>query len=171
VNTVYIGIDPGLTGGIALLPGSDTRLGAWSYPMPVHQVSPKGYVKNAVNGAALTVLLRNHLSGMGLQPVTALAFVERVSAFPGQGVASMFSLGWSLGAVLGVLNGLGVPTVMVEPKNWKAHFKLTKEKEQARLLAARLFPDLTLTRKADHGRAEALLIGLYGRHLDKGITV
>lgn len=152
---VWIGIDPGLTGGIAVL--GDLGL-FFVKPMPTVKVSSKGFVKNALNATEAARILRPFAG-----PDT-VALVERVNAFPGQGVASMFSLGWSYGGILAVLATLGIPTLVVEAKDWKAHFKLTKDKELARALAVRLFPTVSLPNKGDHGQAEALLIALFGRH-------
>lgn len=151
----WIGIDPGLTGGIAVV---HRELPALVRPMPTVKVSSKGFVKNALNATEAARILRPFADS------GTVALVERVNAFPGQGVASMFSLGWSFGGILAVLATLGIPTLLVEAKDWKAHFKLTKDKELARSLAVRLFPSVLLPNKGDHGQAEALLIALYGRH-------
>jgi len=49
------------------------------------------------------------------------------------------------------------------PQIWKKAFSLGKDKEQTRLRAQQLFPGTALRRKKDHGRAEALLLALYGQ--------
>ncbi len=94
-----------------------------------------------------------------------LCVVERVSARPEQGVASSFRFGMSFGIALAVPAILEVPIELVAPPVWKRHFKLIgTEKEDSRLKALDLAPHLMsmLQRKKDDGRAEAILIGLYG---------
>jgi crossover junction endodeoxyribonuclease RuvC len=90
----------------------------------------------------------------------AMAIVEHVGAMPKQGVASTFKFGQATGIIQGVLAANGVPLHYVRPTVWKKHFGLAgKDKEAARALAIRLYPDVTgLDRKKDHGRAEALLM-------------
>jgi len=98
----------------------------------------------------------------------AMAVVEKVGSMPGQGVASTFRFGRAVGVVDGVLGALGVPTQYVSPAVWKRYFGLLKKpKDASRLIALEWFPNCAaeLTRKKDHGRAEALLIGLWGRSL------
>lgn len=154
MTAAVIGIDPGLTGAIAVL-----REGAepWVRDMPV-AVHGKGFVKQAVALEALADLLEPWSYYTEVS-----AYLERVNAFPGQGVGSMFSLGMSFWGAAGVLAGLGIRVKLVPPQEWKAHFRLDKDKERSRALAARLFPSADLARKKHHGRAEALLIARWGQ--------
>lgn len=154
---VTIGIDPGLSGAIGFVPRDWP---AWVEDMPTKPHSKTGFVKRAVDCQALSVMLRPY--GMA---GNARVFIERVNAFPGQGVGSMFSLGMSFWGAVGVACALGIDVQLVEPKDWKAHFGLAKDKEMARVLAARYFPATSLGRKKDHNRAEALLIAKYGESL------
>jgi hypothetical protein len=89
------------------------------------------------------------------------AVVERVSAFPGQGVSSAFRFGQGYGILLGVLAAAGVEIVDVAPGLWKRHFHLDSNKERARALAIKRFPFVDLSRKKDAGKAEALLMALW----------
>lgn len=148
-----IGIDPGLGGAAACVARTG---GSWVIDMPTAVYGKTGFVKRAVDLPELTAYLDT-------VAVNATAVIERVSAFPGQGVGSMFSLGMSYWGVAGVLAGLGIPVRLVEPKAWKAHFGLSKDKAESLALARKLFPDCVLTRQKDHGRAEALLIARYGQ--------
>ncbi|WP_449369534.1 hypothetical protein [Thiomonas sp.] len=55
-----------------------------------------------------------------------------------------------------------------QPGRWRpramrgAALALSPDKEAARAMATRLFPAIDLLRKADHNRAEALLLAHYG---------
>jgi len=152
---IIIGIDPGLTGGVGII---STRGGpAESLDMPTFAYSSAGSVKRAVSCPALASILSRY------SDFSPLLYMERVNAFPGQGVSSMFSLGMSFWGVAGVAAGLGIPVQLVEPRAWKKHFGLGPDKDQARGLASRLYPGVDLSRKKDHGRAEALLIARYGQ--------
>ena len=154
---LVIGIDPGLSGAIAFLPLDPTAGLPWVEDMPVIGHSKSGFVKNAADVVALAKLLEPF--GMSGQ---AAVYLERVNAFPGQGVGSVFSLGMSFWGAAGVVAACGLPLHLVEPKDWKRHFRLSADKELARALASRYYPSVNLTRKKDHGKAEALLIARYG---------
>jgi crossover junction endodeoxyribonuclease RuvC len=68
------------------------------------------------------------------------------------------------GLVRGVLAALGVPVSLVTPNEWKRAFRLGPDKNEARLIAARLFPASAgrFARASDDGRAEAALLALFG---------
>jgi crossover junction endodeoxyribonuclease RuvC len=92
------------------------------------------------------------------------AYLERVHALPKQGVTSSFSFGLSYGLVRGVLAALGISVQLITPQEWKRSFRLGPDKNEARLIAARLFPAnaSSFTRAKDDGRAEAALLALFG---------
>jgi crossover junction endodeoxyribonuclease RuvC len=146
-----IGIDPGLSGAVALLDENLNLVSVADIP-----VMPLRKGKNQVNAAELTTRLRH-------VPEASTAYLEAVSAMPGQGVSSMFSFGTSYGIVQGVLAALGIPVVLVTPQAWKKRAGLSgKDKDMARTLAIRLYPTAELSRKKDIGRADAILIGRFG---------
>ena len=94
------------------------------------------------------------------------AVVERVAAMPKQGIASTFKFGRGLGLIEGVLGGALVPISYVSPMVWKRHFSLAADKEAARQKAIEIWPGsaaVLFSRKRDHGRAEACLIGLWAQ--------
>lgn len=150
-----IGIDPGLTGALALL--EDDNSISDLLDMPVMPLTGK---RNQVNSAHLSQIIKIWISG---EKVTPTAYLEQVSARPGQGVSSMFGFGVSYGIVQGVLAAVGVPVVLVTPQQWKKRAGLIgKEKDMARTIAQRLYPLAELSRKKDIGRADALLIARFG---------
>jgi crossover junction endodeoxyribonuclease RuvC len=164
--SLVIGIDPGLTGAVAFIPRQGE---AWVEDTPVMAYSATGFVKRALNPHGLSRILRAHVSSLDTDPVNPVVFIERVNAFPGQGVASMFSLGMSYWGAFSVAATLAYETRLVEPKDWKKYHRLDKAKDLARGMAQRLFPHINFSRVKDHGRAEALLIAAYGRHLLKEV--
>jgi crossover junction endodeoxyribonuclease RuvC len=146
-----IGIDIGLSGAIAFLKGTEFIN---VYDMPV-MVNGK---HNQVNAAELAKILKC--------VDISIAYVERESAMPGQGVSGMFSFGMSYGIVQGVLAALGISMVLVSPVAWKkAAGLLHKDKDMARTVCQRIYPSAPLGRKKDIGRADAILIGRFGGNL------
>ena len=154
---MYIGIDPGITGAVAIL--KKGRL-IQVIDMPVEGKSTgKGQQTSAI-------AFVNALKGKSISK----AYVEKVHAMPGQGVTSVFTFGRGLGVIEGVLASLGIPVVFVPPQTWKKEAKLVgKDKDVARTLACQLWPHMAcnLTRKRDIGRADAALIGYYGHKMNR----
>jgi hypothetical protein len=69
--------------------------------------------------------------------------------------------------VRGMLTAHKIPYTLITPRKWKGKMDLGKVKDEARLLAARMFPEQSFffDRKKDANRAEAVLIAVYGsRH-------
>jgi len=139
-----LGIDPGVTGGIAAL-YPDGRIEAYDIPV----------VNGSVDVDALVRRVREH--------APRLAIVERAQAMPKQGVVSVFKYGTAFGALCAVTAICEIPTHLVSPRKWKTHFGLDSDKEKSRALAIRLWPGCGLfERKRDHGRSEAALLARYG---------
>ena len=110
-----------------------------------------------VNGMLDSVALAHALEDMKVQAVV----VENVHAMPLQGLSSTFKFGMGVGIIHGVAGALRLPLTLVTPTQWKGFHLLSKEKEAARALAIRKWPQHNhrLDRKKDADRAEALLIG------------
>ncbi|WP_202922329.1 hypothetical protein [Pseudoxanthomonas koreensis] len=145
-----IGIDPGLSGAIALL-----RNGEYAEVWDMPTMGRGTGSKQQINSAEVARILR--------ECPPCPAFIELVGAMPGQGVSSMFNFGKAAGAVMGALAALKFPVTEVTPQRWKRAFDLIgKEKDMARTVAQQLMPLAPLSRKKDCGRADALLIGLCG---------
>ena len=145
-----IGIDPGISGAIALIIDKQP---VELYDMPtMAKASGKG---KQVNSHELSRIIQE------CNPEHAM--IELVSAMPGQGVSSMFSFGKSAGIVEGVLAAIGIPFTFVTPQKWKKHNQLVKkDKDAARAKAITQFPHVadSLNRKKDGGKADAIWIGL-----------
>lgn len=142
------GIDPGITGAIAVLDGGQLVA---VHDLPVTaKATGKG---QALNAALLAEMVR--------ELRIDVALLEAQRAMPGQGVTSVFSLGRTMGVLEGVLAAAGVSYRLIEPATWKRAAGLVKaDKDQSRTAALQLFPGAAhhLARKKDHGRAEAMLI-------------
>jgi crossover junction endodeoxyribonuclease RuvC len=92
-----IGIDPGLSGAIAVINGTDSLI---VIDMPTMTVERNGKAKRQVSATELAQLLGDAKSD------DCHVFVEKVSAMAGQGVTSVFSFGRSFGMIEGILAAL-----------------------------------------------------------------
>ncbi len=156
MKKIIIGIDPGLTGGIAVLDSKSKELISLA-DMPV---IPEGGRKK-VSGHGLATII----GGYGRQQV-AMVYLEKVGARPGQGVVSMFNFGRSYGAVEATIAVLGLPLTYVAPQSWKrAAGLLRADKDASRGRVLDLYPNADVHRKKDTGRADAVLIALFGGSL------
>jgi crossover junction endodeoxyribonuclease RuvC len=150
--TVYIGIDPGKTGALAIIRDNGEK--ALVYDVDTGSGPELVRVLEEAQEKSVEDLL------LGIADHTRAA-VEKVGSMPKQGVASSFSFGYSAGVIEGVLCASLIPFEFVRPQEWKKAFNLLgKEKGEARDVARRLFPSLLadLRRVKDCGRADALLM-------------
>ena len=149
MTDLVIGIDPGLTGAIAIL-SEGTALVALE-DLPVCRTPGK---LAWIDGVQLQFLLNDKLNGQ-----SATAVVELVHSMPKQGVASSFAFGVSFGSVLSILQARQIPLHLISPTQWKRALQLVGKDKKAALYKARLlFPQADLTLAKHHGRAEALLL-------------
>jgi hypothetical protein len=151
--TGILGIDPGLTGALALC-----RDGVWLFKdMPV----VGGAKHHEINGPELCKWLREQRPSH--------AWLEFAAARPGQGVSSMFRFGVVYGSIKMALAACGIPFTIVSPVRWKRGVGIPAggDKESGRLRALQLFPaqSASLSRKKDHARGDAMLIAHYGMSL------
>lgn len=159
----FIGIDPGLDGAMALI--DDQKNCAVVYDAPTLTVSTRDKDRREYSLSALT----NLLAPYARSATECKAAIELVGAMPGQGVTSMFRMGFGLGIWEASLAAFAIPYTRVAPQKWKKAMLVGVgvEKEASRLRAQQLFPYVSLARKKDHGRAEALLIAEYLRRQHK----
>ena len=150
-----IGIDPGLSGGIAILDNSKV---IELFDMPVMPDGKKN--KRQLNNALLVKLIKDNIKNLE----DTVMIVEQVNAMPGQGVTSMFNFGQTFGAIKGICAALGLPIFFVRPAKWKKHFELiNSSKDASRTKAIEMYPSISeqLSRKKDVNKSDALLIARY----------
>jgi len=173
---IYIGIDPGLSGAVAVInedvigqPGLGYLVEV--FDTPTMQVDSSGKVRNKYNAAAMAELLAPYISIPPYPTGRALVILESVHSMPKQGVASSFTFGEGLGIWKGIIAAYRLPLELPSPQRWKKLMMadMGKDKDASRLKAIQLFPVIAekLSRKKDDGRAEALLMAEYGRRLRK----
>jgi crossover junction endodeoxyribonuclease RuvC len=150
---IYIGIDPGQSGGVALLMDKDSIGG------------PQAIAEKWTSEADMRDYLRKWWSST-LMPDGIVALIERVHAFPGQGVASTFRFGQNYGFWRGLLCALRIPYEEVSPGVWQGALGCRSggDKNVTKTKAAQLFPQIKVT----HAIADALLIAEYCRRTRNG---
>ena len=150
-----IGIDPGLSGAIAILENNKVLE---IFEMPVMSEGKKN--KRQLNSAQLVKLLQNNIS----KNEEISVVVEQVNAMPGQGVTSMFNFGQTFGAIKGICAALELPIFFVRPSKWKKHFELiNSSKDSSRTKTIEMYPKLSnqLSKKKDVNKSDAILIARY----------
>jgi len=150
-----IGIDPGLSGGIAILDDNKVRE---MFDMPVMSDGKKN--KRQLNSALLSQIIKENIKDSE-DPVVV---VEQVNAMPGQGVTSMFNFGQTFGAIKGICAALNLPIFLVRPAKWKKHFELiNSSKDASRTKAIEMYPLIAekLSKKKDVNKSDAILIARY----------
>ena len=145
---IYIGIDPGLHGAIAILDHRGTPIEM--HDMPLDEGT---YDAREVYSYLLT----------SLHTVPKVIGIEAVYRFP------KISMGFGL--LVGVASVVPHSTVIkIPPRRWQKWWEIKKaDKNLSRELASKRFPGYAdrLARKMDHNRAEALLIAEYTRRKHK----
>ena len=150
-----IGIDPGLSGAIAVL--EDIKVISL-FEMPVMAEGKKN--KRQLNSAQLVNLIKENTNG----DEEIAVIVEQVNAMPGQGVTSMFNFGQTFGAIKGVCAALGLPIFFVRPSKWKKYFELiNSSKDASRTKVIEMYPSFSkqLAKKKDVNKSDAILIARF----------
>lgn len=155
---VFIGIDPGKKGAIALFDPSQHSLVIEDMPLIPRAKGKKG---EDTNYARLAEILTKPAE------VMAFALMEDVWSMPKEGVSSAHAFGRNNGALLMALAAGKIPHALITAARWKKHFGLSRDKGASRSLAIQRFPDAAdlFVRVMDDGRAEAALIALYAHEM------
>ena len=150
-----IGIDPGLSGAIAVMHDKKVMN---MYDMPVMAEGKKN--KRQLNSSQLVNIIKENIN----ENEETIVVVEQVNAMPGQGVTSMFNFGQTFGAIKGVCAALKLPIFFVRPSKWKKHFELiNSSKDASRTKVIEMYPTLSaqLTKKRDVNKSDAVLIAKF----------
>lgn len=141
---IYIGIDPGKSGGIAWI--QDGK--------PCVEKMPET-LKD----------LWEVIDIISNEDVPMVAYIEQVSSSPQMGVKSAFTFGNGFGHLEMALTAASIPFHRVRPQEWQKEMKCLTggDKNVSKARAQELFPSLKIT----HSTADALLIAEYGRRKAK----
>ena len=142
----YMGIDPGKSGGLAIL----DREGS---VVCIHSFSTMTQADIAKTIGQLSFLYVIKRCGL-----------EKVHSMPGQGVKSSFSFGENFGMLKGSLFSSFIPVELVTPTKWQKYLGCLTggDKRVSKQKAQELFPK----EKVTHAVADALLIAEYIRQIE-----
>jgi len=145
-----IGLDPGISGGIAW---HDSVTGLYNcFPMPSTRKEVYDRLRELKESHGVTT-----------------AVIEAVHSMPKQGVSSTFKFGKGYGEILGICTALNFTIIEPTPQAWK---KLVlagtdKSKDAAIQVAENLYPNIQLVqprcRKPHDGCADAVCLMHFGR--------
>ena len=151
---VYIGIDPGKTGGVSILVGNSVKC----LEMPIT-------ITKEIDVNLLLSLFNS------FSPSQLFCVIEDLIAMPGQSSKATQTTGINYGKLLAVLEIAGVSYQRVHPAKWKKEFQLYgKSKYGSAEVAKRLFPSedfVTERGRLMDGAAESLLLAEYARRIYK----
>lgn len=145
---IYIGIDPGVSGGLAFL-------------------RPMGTVQRVLKMPGTEAELLEALGGCDSDAYDrspqAFAYLERVWSSPGWGHVGAFKFGLSYGGLRMALTAIGIPFEEVLPIKWQQALgcRTRKDKNISKRRAESLFPGVKVT----HAIADALLIAEFCRRV------
>jgi len=171
---LYIGIDPGLSGAMAVINEKGKIVSIVDAPTIKTKTGKKN--RTLLVDTEMVDFLESWNDTTGNSDSIKMVTIENVHAMPGQGVTSMFSMGHGFGLWLGIIAALRIPVTRVEPIRWKKEMGIAgkSDKGASVVRALQLYPscrELTrdYRRGGDtlqtllHGRADALLIAEWGR--------
>ena len=152
-SKIFIGIDPGKNGGVAVI-----------NEIPDHETTISFKCPDTANKMAYA-LMATIPEDTSYDDV--LVVVEHVHAMPKNGVVSMFSFGQNLGRWEGILGAFELNVTYAGPRTWMQHYDCKPgmdKKERKRYLrgiAEDLFPNIKMTFNV----SDALLIANYNKEI------
>lgn len=159
-TSIYLGIDPGASGGLAEVGVSSKRLYVKSTKMPDTEKDLWNWVEER---------------GIGLLEMgdEVFAVIEKVHAMPGNGVSGMFKFGQNYGFLRACLIAASIPFEEVQPRAWQKALGIpprdkdesgTVWKNRLKAKAQQLYPSVGVTLAT----ADALLIATYCQRKQEG---
>lgn len=147
----YLGIDPGVGGGLAVLQ---------------HGGAVEEVVKMPPDLAQLFWYIEGYAESAYAVGTSLYATVEKVHSLPGQGHSGAFTFGKGAGAIEMALTALRIRPHYVSPIKWQNAMgcRTGGDKNVSKARAQAMWPDMKVT----HALADACLIAEYGRLLHQG---
>lgn len=167
---IYIGIDPGQKGGIAIIkeiirnPMEDDIQKIELLETPLND--------KEIDVMSIAMFLRMHIT----ENEKAFCIIEKAQPMPKQGVTSVFNYGEGYGELKSMLKFLKIPFQEVRPQVWKKEFNLNTDKKRSASTCINLFPNIKEQLYTPRGRlkdgiAEALLLAEYGKRKYYSVSV
>ena len=152
----YIGIDPGsVSGCVVVITTEENRITSW------HTIE---------FGKLTTKEWYNELFTLSYKENT-FAVLEKVHGMPGMSTVAVSTFMKNVGHIEMALIACDIPFKEVTPQSWMKHYGMKKEKEESktdwkrrlREFLQRLMPEFKVT----NNNADAMLIALYAKEIDK----
>lgn len=151
----FVGIDPGITGGIVV-------------------INEDGTLDHSTRTPIIKDGSKRHFDLPGMVEVIddidgdMVVGIEKVGTLPRDGRVGAFNFGRGYGIWLGILAALRVPYSEIPPQRWQAKMltglpRGPQTKTSAVQRSKSLFPNIPIRVKADWGMADAALIAAYQR--------
>lgn len=151
-----IGIDPGLSGGMAIYDVVEEKL-VEARALPVEVIQKGRHTDKNIDEYAFASMIAEAVEAHDVE----LVVIEKVHSSPQMGVASSFKFGDNYGIVRMAATIYAPRVEYITPQKWKARLMLSFDKNQSLKMARELFGDEWFPRKKDDGLAEASLIAMY----------
>jgi crossover junction endodeoxyribonuclease RuvC len=171
--THILGIDPGLSGAIALLTRDGELFDVADMPT-IAATNAKGKATKIIDHDALIAIINDYADHANYSDDVQI-IVEQQSTRPGLAAGAVFKTGYGYGLIIGISATTGCNLGLVLPQDWKqwhgligagSHLPAGSKRTRAIKLASReaamlRFPHHAdmFRRVKDDGRAEAALIG------------
>ena len=178
---LYIGIDPGKSGGLVSLQVPDDRRGCTGRSIQRTKLTRMPDTLRDIDGWFEIASSAEH----------SMAAIEKVHSSPQMGVASAFTFGREFGQLEAMLSAYGIPLIDPDgtlPNTWQKALGIkprkkkkgkgrtgettTQWKTRLRDMAQRMFPGLEVWKRTKGEQlcvADALLLAEYCRRKDQGI--
>ena len=148
-SKIYIGIDPGKSGGICVI--EDEFIKAYACPRNIQDMALLFAMAISVN-----------------ETKTVIAYIEKVWARPHDAKGSIWKFAENYGTWLGIAGAYEINLQTVAPQRWIKYFETpklekTKRKRYLRDKARSMYPDL---KKVTLKTADAILIATYAKEND-----
>jgi len=151
-----IGIDPGLTGAVAVLNMEGEVGPILDTPSFIMQGKRRDH-----DAVGMYAMLNDFLEN------DDHVFIEQQQSRPEAAVQSIFKVGYGFGLWVGMLVARGIKYTAVRPQTWQAAMyqgAVGEGKERSLMIASRLFPNTQIP-KTRHDRADSLLLAEFGRRV------
>ena len=149
---LVLGIDPGSSGGLAIIKNSNNTLPNIILALRMPTVTIYG--KKIIDTKKIATELQSH-------PID-VSIIEKVHAMPRQGVTSSFQFGRSFGALESLAYLLSKRVDYVAPAVWKKYLGIGSSKQDSLDMARLKFGNKEVwEKKSNDGIAEASLLALY----------
>lgn len=159
MGKIYIGIDVGINGAIAVL--QDGKI-IEKILMPIIEIKKS---RNDYDLNSLVSFFKKY------NPSNSVVVIEQMRALPLLGGVQSLNLGKGFGYLVGMVSALGYPYHVVSPRTWQSVMLSDVDKTNTKiasvLIANRLFPNENFkptarSKKDHHGLTDAVLLGKYG---------